>query len=183
MTVLDLPVAAEDLLDEALGDLPTPRRGPHGWPSRGRCATGERADSWTDLPPLRIKGQRNPAYAEHKAALARVCATCPVQAACLSDALGTDVVGYWAGTDEFDRHDLRQALDLPDPEPLRLGPLPDADNPEADRLRFQVRYLATKTDLTNNAIAKRVGVSPMTVTRILDEREPDQIPSRTRRSA
>lgn len=172
MTVLDISPAVT--ARQATPRTPAATTGPRQSP----CATDPNPDRWTDLPPVRIKGRTNPAYAQRKAELGKVCSTCPTQARCLSDALTFgllfDVQGIWSGTDEFDRHDLRNALELPDP----AGEMSDTE-----RLHFRARYLAAKTDLTYAAIAKELGVSPMAVTRMLDERDPETVPRRAQRSA
>ena len=164
---------------------PASRR-PNG-PNRtdvGACANDPNPDRWVDLPPIRIRGRANPDYHERVEDLSRTCATCPIQSTCLYDALRVDVAGVWGGTDEFDRADMRETIGLPAPKRLTFGALTvDVDPTDQDVLRFQARRLAAKTDLTLAKIAEEMGVSPMTVTRLLDEREPDEIPRRVKRSA
>jgi hypothetical protein len=152
------------------------------WMQRGACASDPKPDRWIDLPPIRVRGKVNPAYQEKKAELDKACSTCPIQATCAWEALTTDVVGVWAGADEFDRRDLREGLGLPEPKPLTFSG-ETTERTDLDRQRFTARYLAAKTDLTLAAIAARMGVSPMTVTRILDERDPADVPQKVKQTA
>lgn len=153
-----------------VADLPTlpPRPTPDpDYRTRGACANDPRPDRWVDLPPIRIKGKDNPAYDTAVAALTTVCATCPVYDACLWDALAYDVYGVFAGTDEFTRADLRTLHALPDP--IRLHDDEDDEDQRMRDQRFTARQHA-RHGLSNIQIAAAMGVSPMSVSRFLDER-------------
>lgn len=163
----DATGARADLRAASLPPLP-PRPAPDpNYRTRGACNGDPNPDRWLDLPPIRIRGKDNPDYDTAVAALADVCATCPVADACLWDALAYDVLGVFAGTDEFIRADLRTAHDLPAPIRLDFDSAPD--DIRMREQRFTARRLA-RTGLSNIAIAEHMGVSAMSITRFLDER-------------
>lgn len=147
-----------------LPDRPTPDP---DYRDRGACANDANPDRWLDLPPIRIRGKDNPAYDQAVAELATVCATCPVYDACLWDALTYDVLGVFAGTDEFTRADLRDLHGLP--APVRLDFDEDPEDARMREQRFTARRLA-RTGMPNTIIAATMGVSAMSVSRFLDER-------------
>lgn len=49
--------------------------------------------------------------------LRRICMSCNIMDECLEYSLGVKVVGYWAGTTDAQRVELRKLLDI---EPVRL---------------------------------------------------------------
>lgn len=49
--------------------------------------------------------------------LKRICFNCPIMDDCLEYALHVKVSGYWAGTNERDREQLRKMFDI---EPVRI---------------------------------------------------------------
>lgn len=156
------------------------------------CADDEDPDRWVDLPPVRIHGRNNPSYDAHVADLAAVCNTCPVMDTCLGKSLAMNVRGVFAGHDEFDRADMREVLGLPTP-PMMPPPETEDDARLMDQ-QFTALRLA-RHDLTNKQIAAELGVSTMTVSRLLASddkpakrrtRKPatdDQMPGRINRAA
>ena len=145
---------------------PRPAADPN-YRNRGTCATDPKPDRWVDLPPIRIKGKDNPDYDRAVADLAATCIACPVYDACLWDALAYDVFGVFAGTDEYTRADLRTLHELPDP--IRLHDDEDEEDHRMRNQRFTAR-LHARHGLTNTQIAAAMNVSPMSVSRFLDER-------------
>lgn len=150
-------------------DVP-PRPGPPSpgadWRDAALCRSDRSPDRWVDLPPVRIHGKNNPVYPARKRTLAKICAACPVADHCLWAALDTDVRGVFAGTDEYDRADLRDRLGLPHPEPE-----PSPETPEDARMlaaRFTANRLALR-GLTNTEIAAHLHVTTMTVSRLLND--------------
>lgn len=150
-----------------LPDLPPKPTPDPNYRDRGACANDTNPDRWLDLPPIRIRGKDNPDYDTAVTALAATCATCPVHDACLWDALTYDVLGVFAGTDEFIRADLRDLHHLPDP--IRLDFEEDPDDIRMRELRFTARRHA-RTGMPNTVIAATMGMSAMSISRFLDER-------------
>ena len=153
-----------------VADLPVlpPRPAPDpDYRTRGVCVNDARPDRWVDLPPIRIKGKDNPAYDDAVADLSAVCVTCPVYDACLWDALAYDVFGVFAATDEYTRADLRDLHGLPDP--IRLHDDEDEEDQRMRDQRFTAR-LHARHGLSNTQIAAAMNISPMSVSRFLDER-------------
>lgn len=150
-----------------LPDLPPRPAADPNYRNRGVCVSDARPDRWVDLPPIRVKGKDNPNYDTAVAALAAVCVTCPVYDACLWDALAYDVFGVFAGTDEYVRADLRDLHALPDP--IRLHDDEDEEDQRMRDQRFSARRHA-RHGLSNIQIAAAMNVSPMSVSRFLDER-------------
>lgn len=134
------------------------------WRSYAVCATDAEPDRWVDLPPVRIHGRNNPAYDEHVNALAAVCSTCPVMDTCLGNSLAMNVRGVFAGHDEYDRADMREALGLPVP-PL-MPPPETEDDVRLIEQQFTALRLARR-NMSNKQIAAELGVSTMTVSRLL----------------
>lgn len=133
------------------------------WRKRATCTDDPSPDRWVDLPDIRVRGNNNPDYDAHLQTLAQVCDTCPVRDHCLWESLTMNVRGVFAGTDEFDRADLRETLGLPTPPRM-----PAPENDEDARLieqQFTALRLARK-NYTNNEIAEALGVSAMTVSRL-----------------
>lgn len=143
------------------------------WRTKATCASDPTPSRWVDLPPVRIAGRNNPAYDETLAELKSVCATCPVAVDCLRDAIREDVRGVFAGTDEYERADLRDRFDLPSPAPL----VRDSDDCEGDTALSARRFTAlrlARRGLSNTEIATEMGVSSMTISRLtsdLDHRD------------
>lgn len=133
------------------------------WRKDAACIDDPNPNRWVDLPPVRIRGVNNPAYDEALTELAATCAACPVAAHCLWESLDMNVRGVFAGTDEFERADLREQLNLPTPPRF---PLPEND--EDARLveqHFTVLRLARR-GMSNTEISALLDVSPMTVSRM-----------------
>ena len=133
------------------------------WRKRAVCANDPDADRWVDLPQVVIKGRLNPAYDQRLTELAAVCSGCPVADTCLGEALAMNVRGVFAGTDEFERADLRESLGLPTPPPV---PAPETeDDARLMDQQFEALRLARR-NLSNKQIAAELGVSTMTVSRL-----------------
>lgn len=133
------------------------------WHLRAACRRDPRPDRWVDLPPVRVGGVNNPNYDTRLAELRQLCGLCPVRAHCLWDALDHSVRGVFAGTDEYERADLRDLLGLPTP------PSTAAENEEDARMlrqQFEALRLARR-GYTNTQIALTLGVSAMTVSRLV----------------
>lgn len=144
--------------------LPRPEHDPT-WRQRAVCA-GSGLSGWIDLPPIRVRGRDNPAYDIAKADKSAICMTCEVRDHCLWSALTTDVSGIFAATDEYDRADIRDLLDLPEPDPVTP---PDSDEDQRLRTRnFAIRRGA-RTGQSNKELAAAFEVSVMTVTRALTD--------------
>lgn len=140
----------------------------HGWRPFAVCATDQNPDRWVDLPPVRVKGKNNPDYDTHLKELSAVCGGCPVANQCLGNALAMNVRGVFAGTDEYERADLREALDLPTPPMI---PVPESeDDARLVEQQFTALRLARR-NLTNKQIAAEMGVSAMTVSRLTASEE------------
>lgn len=134
-----------------------------GWQEHAACRDDTDPNRWVDLPPVRIRGKNNHAYDARLNELAATCQACPVRAQCLWTALGMNVRGVFAGTDEYDRADLREELDLPTPPRI-----PAPENAEDARLidqQFAALRLARR-GYTNTEIAETLDVSPMSVSRL-----------------
>lgn len=160
------------------GLLPTPSP---EWERSGRCRDDISPDRWVDMPLLRVKGRDNPAYEQRLNDLRRTCHDCPVYQDCLATSLTCQVNGIWAGTDEYERADLREALALTTPMALTVSPLdPDVEQPRgavSQQTYFEMRR-AARRGLSNTDIARQFTVSLMTVSRALaDTEDPD--PSQT----
>lgn len=165
------PLTAQTPTRTGPGALPVPDLPPRPAPdpdyrTRGACAHDPRPDRWIDLPPIRIRGKDNPAYDAAVADLADVCGTCPVRAECLWDALAYDVAGIFGGTDEYQRADLRDRHGLP--APTRLAVTEGEDDERMRDQRFTARRHA-RHGLSNIEIATVMGVSAMSISRLLDE--------------
>lgn len=138
------------------------------WPDRALCATDPNPDRWVDLPPIRVRGRANPDYDKHLADLKHICGMCEVARECLSSALRVDVRGVFAGTDEYERADLREEFGLLDPEPVTH--LDTDEDARQMTQRFTALRLARR-GLSNAEIALELGVSTMTVSRIMSAYE------------
>lgn len=134
------------------------------WRTFAACKDDPEADRWVDLPPVRIHGRNNPAYDAHVADLAAVCSTCPVMDTCLGNSLAMNVRGVFAGHDEYDRAEMRESLGLPVP-PL-MPPPETEDDARLIEQQFTALRLARR-NMSNKQIAAALGVSTMTVSRLL----------------
>jgi hypothetical protein len=133
------------------------------WRTEASCANDEQPDRWVDLPDIRVRGKNNPAYDTHVEELSKTCQTCPVFDQCLWSALDMDVRGIFAGTDEYDRADIRDQNDLVAPPRI-----PAPENDEDARVleqSFTALRLARR-GLSNIEIAEALEVSTMTVSRL-----------------
>lgn len=138
------------------------------WRAFAVCATDENPDRWVDLPPVRIKGKNNPDYDTHLKELSAVCGGCQVADQCLGTALAMNVRGVFAGTDEYERADLREALGLPTPPMI---PIPESeDDARLVEQQFTALRLARR-GLSNKEIAAEMDVSAMTVSRLTASEE------------
>lgn len=143
---------------------------PDQWRAGAECRTDPDPDRWVELPPIRLHGRTNPAYDQHLGELKQICAACPVKGMCLREAIRLDVEGVFAGTDEYERADLRETYGIPEPP---LFPLPENDSDERlMRQRFEMRRLARR-GMPNKAIAAAFGVSTMTVSRFTTDPDDD----------
>ncbi len=134
------------------------------WRRRSACATDPNPDRWVDMPPVSIRGRNNPAYDARLRELKDLCQACPVRGLCLREAIRTDVIGVFGGTDEFERADLRERFGVPQPP---LMPFPETETDERlQRQRFEIQRLK-RARKSNAEIADALGVTPMTVSRFL----------------
>lgn len=159
------------------------------WRARAACS-GTDPDQWVDLPAAFRNGRPNPAYAAAAHRLKMSCTGCPVRAHCLWTALDNDAEGVFGGTDDFDRDEIRAALNLSRagggsgaPVPDRaadaghgqsaeassrlLGPEnEDVGSEEAQRKAQAVRLMVFRGSTAREA-ADQVGLSLASVYRIL----------------
>lgn len=83
---------------------------------------------------------------ELAATLKRVCFNCPIMENCLEYALHVKVSGYWAGTNEKDRVQLRKMFDI---EPVRID--------EEYKRQFYLNTNQAKNSRTYRERQKEVG--------------------------
>lgn len=165
--------AQAPMFENAPTGRPAPADDP-AWADRGSCRADTKPDRWITLPELRVRGVNNPAYRARVTALKTVCGTCPVNTICLGFALDSPerLDGVWGGTDEYERADLLDTLDLPQPGPAGIPALDGweavTDASLADQFTGK-RY--AHRGYSNKQIAALMGTSPMTVGRFLSGQE------------